>query len=142
MCQCIYLGASRDLGERAFEPAAPGFYFTRLSAEEPVFAQVAELLQLPYLYFIGGSEGCSCSLSYNDEWADTPEQMAYSRASKAEVTDMLGFLRAQLPSTEMRLLCTWWETPVEEIKPAQWSDWNVPESAFQLPLDSVLTLKA
>ena len=142
MCQLIYLGSSTDVDELPFDTEKPGFYYKRLSFDDSQYNSVLKLLDQPFLYFIGGSGGCSCTLSYTEPWENAPELNAEREVAISEVAKMLEFLSAQLKRSELRLLCTWWDVPVEEIKPMDWDQLIPGEQDFQFPLDYVLRLCA
>lgn len=140
MCQQIYLGSSVDLGELPYDKGKPGFYYEHFSTGEPQYDSVLKLLGQPFLYFIGGSQGCSCTLSYTEPWENVPELNAEREIAIGEVTMMLAFLRTQIKYAELRLLCTWWEVPVEKITSMDWDQLFPGGQAFQFPLDHVLRL--
>lgn len=141
MCQLIYLGSTADLGEVPFNAVDPGFYYRRITSEEQGYDSVQRLLDLPYIYFIGGSQGCSCTLTYTAPWENAPELNAEREIAMAEVGHMLTFLSEQLQRAELRLLCTWWDKVEAEMGASETYVLTRVGDAFEFPLDKVLQLR-
>lgn len=140
MCQCIYLGSDEDLGEVKFDPGVTTFYYERLTEGRTEFNHVAVALDRAFLYYLGGSEKCACSLSYDFALADNDQAMEYQKRNVSEVRAMLDWLRPHVGTTNLQLLCTWWEGPSGNFPARTWNAWHLPPDRFQFPLDQVLRL--
>ncbi|HOZ41433.1 MAG: hypothetical protein IPO05_19250 [Flavobacteriales bacterium] len=142
MCQLIYIGSSADLGELPFNAVAPGFYYRRITSDEQGYDSVQRLLPLPYLYFMGGSQGCSCTLTYTEPWENAPELNAEREIAMAEVGRMLTFLNEQLQRAELLLLCTWWDKAEAKMDVTETYMLTGLGDTFEFPLDKVLRLQS